>query len=162
VPLFLKLPGSQMHGSAVTQWVQSVDLMPSVLKLAGVTLPKGVQGQDLFAGNDHALAEESHEGNVLRALRMKRGGVELKLITANENNPRGLAETELYQIEQDPGEKVNVAAEDPALTTVLRSTLDEHEQRAAQGRASQHSVDLKANAAATEKLRALGYAGGDK
>lgn len=162
VPLFLKLPGSEMHGRVISHWVQSIDLMPSVLKLASSSTPKGVQGQDLFTGADRAFAEESHEGNVLRALRMKRGGSELKLITANEGNPRGLAPTEMYRVDQDPREKLNVADEDPLLTKFVHGELETQEKHAAEGRAAQRSVDVNADAASQEKLRALGYAGGDK
>lgn len=46
------------------------------------------------------LAEEDFEGNVLSAIRS--GG--FKLITANEGNPRGLGETELYDVVDDPAE----------------------------------------------------------
>jgi arylsulfatase A-like enzyme len=162
VPLLVKLPGSQMGGRVINHWVQSIDLMPSVLKVAGLAVPKGVQGTDVFAGSDRAFAEESHEGNVLRALRMKRAGTELKLITANEGNPRGLQPQELYRVDQDPGEKVDVSAEDPTLTGFVQGELQTQDRHAAEGRAAQRSVDVNADAASQEKLRALGYAGGDK
>ncbi|HEX7478050.1 MAG TPA: sulfatase-like hydrolase/transferase [Polyangiales bacterium] len=162
VPLLVKLPGNQMHGTVVRHWVQSVDLMPSVLKLAGVEVPKGVQGHDAFVGDDSVLAEESHEGNVLRSLRTTRAGTQLKLITANENNPRGLSPVELYRVDQDPREQLNLAKDQPDVVAVTQKALDEQEQNAAQGRATQRTVDVNADAAAAQKLRALGYAGGDK
>jgi arylsulfatase len=162
VPLLIKLPGSQMHGSVVRHFVQSIDLMPSVLQRAGVPVPKGVQGHDLFAGNDAVFAEESHEGNVLRSLRMSRAGAALKLITANPDNPRGLAPSELYRLDQDPLEQVNLAHDEPALMTFSHKALDEHAKDATLGRAAQRSVDLANDANAAARLRALGYAGGDK
>ncbi|HEX2679077.1 MAG TPA: sulfatase-like hydrolase/transferase, partial [Polyangiales bacterium] len=162
VPLFLKLPGNQMHGNLVKHWVQSVDLMPSVLKLQGVEIPKGVQGHDIFAGDSQTFAEESHEGNVLRSLRSLRGGSTVKVITANADNPRGLQPVELYKLDQDALEKVNLANDDKPLTTVMQSALDEQEKNAALGRAAQKTVDVGSDANATERLRALGYAGGDK
>jgi arylsulfatase A-like enzyme len=162
VPFVIKLPGQQQGGRVITHWVQSIDLMPSVLKVANLTVPKGVQGGDLFTGSDRAFAEESHEGNVLRALRIKRAGTELKLITANEGNPRGLAPSELYRTDQDPGEKINVALEDPSLTGFVRKELDTEEKQAGEGRAAQRTIDVSKDAASQEKLRALGYAGGDE
>ncbi|HKU41511.1 MAG TPA: sulfatase-like hydrolase/transferase [Polyangiales bacterium] len=162
VPLLVKLPAGEMRGNVVRHWVQSIDLMPTLLKRAGVALPAGVQGREIFAGNTEVFAEESHEGNVLRALRIDRGGAQLKLITANPNNPRGLAEREFYRVDQDPGERVNLAAEEPALVEFTRKALDQHETDASQGRASQQSVDIASDENAAARLRALGYAGGDK
>jgi arylsulfatase A-like enzyme len=162
VPLLVKLPGGEMRGNVVRHWVQSIDLMPTLLKRAGVAIPPGVQGRELFAGNTEVFAEESHEGNVLRALRIDRGGAQLKLITANPGNPRGLAEREFYRVDQDPREQVNQAAEEPALVEFSQKALDQHERDASQGRASQQSVDIASDENAAARLRALGYAGGDK
>jgi arylsulfatase A-like enzyme len=162
VPLFLKLPGNQMHGSVVHHFVQSIDLMPSLLKLAGVATPQGVQGHDLFEGDAAVFAEESHEGNVLRSLRLSRAGTALKLITANPNNPRGLKPVELYRMDQDPLEKVDLTNDEPALLTFTQKALDAQAKNAALGRAAQRSVDLASDENAAARLRALGYAGGDK
>jgi arylsulfatase A-like enzyme len=162
VPLLVKLPGGEMRGNTVRHWVQSIDLMPTLLQRAGVTVPEGVQGRDVFAGNKEVFAEESHEGNVLRALRIDRAGAQMKLITANPGNPRGLAPREFYRIDQDPKERVNLAEEEPALVEFTRKALDKHEEDAAKGRASQQSVDVGSDANAAARLRALGYAGGDK
>jgi arylsulfatase A-like enzyme/uncharacterized membrane protein YbhN (UPF0104 family) len=162
VPLLVKLPGNQMHGSVVRHFVQSIDLMPTLLQRAGIPIPPGVQGHDLFAGTDAVFAEESHEGNVLHSLRLARAGTTLKLITANPDNPRGLLPRELYRVDQDPLEKVNLAEDEPALVTFAHKALDEHAKNAALGRAAQRSVDLANDANAAARLRALGYAGGDK
>jgi arylsulfatase A-like enzyme/uncharacterized membrane protein YbhN (UPF0104 family) len=162
IPLWIKLPAGELRGNVVKHWVQSIDLMPTLLKRAGVAIPPGVQGRDVFAGNSEVFAEESHEGNVLRALRIDRGGAQLKLITANPGNPRGLAPREFYRMDQDPAEKVNLAEDEPALVEFTRKALDQHEEDAAKGRASQQSVDVGNDPNAAARLRALGYAGGDK
>lgn len=161
VPLFVKLPKSELRGTVVRHMVQSIDLMPSLLRLAAQPVPAGVQGQDLFNAHDNVFAEESHEGNVLRALRMQRSGSTLKLIEANAGNPRGLAPRELYQVDQDPGEQVNLVAERPELLQLSQRALDTEAQNAAQGRATQKSVNIASDATVAERLRALGYAGGD-
>jgi arylsulfatase A-like enzyme/uncharacterized membrane protein YbhN (UPF0104 family) len=161
VPLYVKLPGNDRGGSVVRHWVQSIDLMPSLLERAGVDVPKGVQGSDVFVGHEAVFAEESHEGNVLRSLRMQRAGTQVKLITANEGNPRGLATQELYRVDQDAPERLNLANDEPALTEFAHKALNETEKNAQQGRAAQKSVDVGADANAAAKLRALGYAGGD-
>jgi arylsulfatase A-like enzyme len=124
-------------------------------------VPAGVQGKDLMTASDAVFAEEDHEGNDLKALRMRRGDSELKLIESNPDNPRGLQPFELYRLDQDPSEMVDVAKQDASLLTLSASRLDEHKRRAQVGKAAAAAVDVAKNAAAVEKLRALGYAGGE-
>jgi arylsulfatase A-like enzyme/uncharacterized membrane protein YbhN (UPF0104 family) len=162
VPLLIKLPGSQMHGSVVRHFVQSIDLLPTVLKFAGLPVPPGVQGHDAFEGDAAVFAEESHEGNVLHSLRLSRAGSTLKLISANPGNPRGLRPLELYHLDRDPLEKVNMAEDEPALVAFTKHALDEQAKNAALGRATQRSVDWADDTGAAARLRALGYAGADK
>jgi arylsulfatase A-like enzyme len=142
--------------------VQSVDLMPSVLKLAGLPVPAGVQGQDVFSASGPALAEENFEGNVLRSLRSVQDGSVLKLIEANPGNPRGLRPVEMYRVDRDAREQNDLAAREPAVVERTRTQLRAQQLRAAQGRAAQRSVALDLDATRVERLRALGYAGGDK
>lgn len=104
VPLYVKLPRGRRAGTTVRHWVQSIDIMPTLLTEAGIEMPEGVQGVSLFEGSTRLYAEESHEGNVLEAVRELRGTDELKLITANPGNPRRLPERELFRVDLDPGE----------------------------------------------------------
>jgi arylsulfatase A-like enzyme len=161
VPLFVKLPKSELRGTVVRHMVQSIDIMPTLLKLVGVPVPQGVQGQDMFDPHDNVFAEESHEGNILRALRMQRAGSTLKLIEANAGNPRGLSPRELYQVDQDPLEQVNLVDERPQLLQLSQQALQTEADNAARGRATQKSVNIGGDATVAERLRALGYAGGE-
>jgi uncharacterized protein (TIRG00374 family) len=161
VPLFVKLPMGQFGGTTRREWVQHVDLMPTILRLSGVESPAGVQGHDVFdrsVSRDEVFAEESHEGNVLRSLRVRRGASELKLITANEGNPRGLETTELYRVDIDPRERVNLADELPWEREHVAGRLVGAGDRASAGRVEREDVALRGEDAA--RLRALGYAGG--
>jgi arylsulfatase A-like enzyme/uncharacterized membrane protein YbhN (UPF0104 family) len=162
VPLFVKLPHAQRHGEVVQHFTQSIDLMPSLLKLAGLPIPEGVQGQDLFEPHERVFAEESQEGNVLQALRLQRAGSVLKLIDANAGNPRGLPVRELFRVDQDPGEQVDVSRDEPELTDWAQAELDQQRADAARGHVAGRSVDVAADVTSAERLRALGYAGGDK
>jgi hypothetical protein len=107
------------------------------------------------------FAEENHEGNVLQALRLQRAGSSLKLIEANQGNPRGLQAQELYRVDQDARELVNLASDQPELLQVIGPALALQHEAAAKGQASQQSVDVATDAPSTERLRALGYVGGD-
>ncbi len=157
VPLIVKLPGNQQAESRVAHWVQHVDLMPSMLRLAGVAVPQGTQGGDLFHGSQKVFAEESHEGNVLRSVHTQHeGGGSVKLIVANPNNPRGLEPVELYRLESDPQEQDNLHGQTPALASA-QDALKDAARRAAHGAAEARQVDLADDPATIERLRKLGY-----
>ena len=155
VPLFVKLPKSRRGGTAVRHWVQSIDLMPTLLRQLEVTVPDGVQGGDLFTGTDIVYAEESHEGNVLESVRQLDGTDEHKLITANADNPRGLAPVELYRVDLDPGEQNNLAESSPDSVRMATKTLLEQRSRATEDAVAADSVALDEDVAA--HLEAIGY-----
>ena len=155
VPLFIKLPQSRRGGTVVRHWVQSIDLMPTVLSLVKAPVPEAVQGGDLFTGTDVIFAEESHEGNVLESVRQLEGTDEHKLITANPGNPRGLKPIELYRVDLDPGEKNNLAASSPDQVRLSMKALLEQRSRARKGAVAADSVALDKDVAA--RLEALGY-----
>ncbi len=155
VPLLIKLANSKRGGTVVRHWVQSIDLMPTVLGLVDAEVPEGVQGGDAFVGTDVIYAEESHEGNVLESVRELRGTDEYKLITANPGNPRGLEPVELYRVDLDPGETENLAharTEDVVATT---KTLVKQRAIAREDAVSADSVELDEDVAA--HLEAIGY-----
>jgi arylsulfatase A-like enzyme/uncharacterized membrane protein YbhN (UPF0104 family) len=161
VPLLLKLPRGERGGSVIHHWVESIDIMPTLLERNGVAVPKGVQGKDLFEPSSTVFAEEDHEGNVLRALRMLRGGSELKVIEANPENPRGLQPYEMFRMDQDPGELVNLARDDGETLGVAVTNLERRAKETRVGAARRQELNVSADPAAMQKLRALGYAGGE-
>jgi arylsulfatase A-like enzyme len=142
VPLIVKLPGNARAGTRVGHWVQSVDLMPSVLAQVGLDVPEGVQGGSLDRGTTSVYAEESHEGNVLESVRERLDFEELKLIMANADNPRGLEPVELYRMADDPGEQANVADASRDRVQTLVGVLDEARQAAQQGAVEGSEVEM--------------------
>jgi arylsulfatase A-like enzyme/uncharacterized membrane protein YbhN (UPF0104 family) len=158
VPLFLKLPRGERAGSVLTHWVESVDIMPTLLSLKQLPLPKQVQGIDLFRGKEQTFAEESHEGNVLKSLRLRDHGAALKLIRANAGNPRGLQEQELYRVDVDVREAKNLAAEATAQLEKSEAELKHAEEQAKTGALKAREVDLAMDKTAEDRLKALGYA----
>jgi arylsulfatase A-like enzyme len=155
VPLLVKLPQSRRGGTVVRHWVQSIDLMPTLLKLVEAPVPDGVQGGDLFTGTDVVYAEESHEGNVLESVRELDGTDEHKLITANRGNPRGLQPVELYRVDLDPGERENLAGASPDRVRMVTKSLLDQRARAKQNAVIADSVALDEDVAA--HLEAIGY-----
>jgi len=155
VPLFIKLPQNRRGGTVVRHWVQSIDLMPTVLGLVDAPVPEGVQGGDAFTGTDIIYAEESHEGNVLESVRELRGTDEYKLISANPGNPRGLEPIELYRVDLDPGETNNLADAQTDDVVATTKTLVKQRALANEDAVSADSVELDEDVAA--HLEAIGY-----
>ncbi|MBC7171331.1 MAG: sulfatase-like hydrolase/transferase, partial [Polyangiaceae bacterium] len=135
MPLFVKPAGGAHAGTVVRHFTQSVDLLPTLLAENGLAAVEGVQGGLLTTPSPHVFAEESHHDNVLRSLRVLDNGEEVKLITANAGNPRGVEERELYRVGSDPGERRNVATEEAATTARLETALDEAEAHYREGAA---------------------------
>ena len=155
VPLLVKLPGNRQGGATVSHWVESIDVMPTLLQQIGVEVPEGVQGKSLFAASDRVFAEENLEGNVLEALRYRNGGDELKVITANPDNPRGLAPTELYRVDTDPGEQNDLSSSQKQLAEAGRQQLEEYATAAEKGAVERRGVQMSEEQ--KERLRRLGY-----
>lgn len=121
IPMMARWPGRIAPGSRSEAFTSLLDLMPTFLAAAGVAVPEGLHGRDLapvLAGDvpedwpDSFVAEYS--GNEFglysqRILRTER----YKFVY----NPHDL--DELYDLETDPHELVNLA-EDPAFATLRR------------------------------------------
>jgi len=155
VPLFVRLPGGRRSGTVVNHWVQSIDILPTLLRESGLPVPEGVQGGDLFEGSSRLFAEESHEGNVLEAVRERRGMDELKLITANPGNPRHLPERELFRVDRDRGEAHDLSASEPELLEAAELALGEAHHAAAEGAAEGVAAEIGEDE--LRRLCALGY-----
>jgi arylsulfatase A-like enzyme len=155
VPLYLKLPAGRRAGTTVRHWVQSIDIMPTLLAESGLPVPEGIQGRSLFEGSSEVYAWENHEGNDLESVRRREGTDEVKLITANPGNPRGLNPVELYRVDFDPGETENVAADQPDEVESTMEALIAAREAAAEGAVEATTVGLEGDAA--DRLRALGY-----
>ncbi len=159
VPLLIKLPRNQRGSEVVSHWVQSIDIMPTLLLKLGLEVPKGVQGGDVFEGTDLVYAEENHEGNVLEAVRERKDSGAYKLIRANEGNPRGLNATELYEVGMDPKEKDDLASKQPQVVQDVDKTLIKASKMARHAAVRRKPINIEHDEDAAAKLKALGYMG---
>ncbi len=75
IPLVVKFPGRRGAGERVTQQVQAVDIVPTVLENERVPIPSGLAGHPLQrvlegkAGRTPAISEISHRGIVAQGVR---------------------------------------------------------------------------------------------
>jgi hypothetical protein len=84
----------------------------------------------------------------------------MKLITANEGNPRGLPPRELFRIGMDPNERVNLADQRPVVLKLLEQRLAQWTEQAQKGAVDPQKIKGQ-DPDAVAKLRALGYAGAE-
>ncbi len=159
VPLIVKFAHARQAGTSVDHWVQSIDLMPTLLRECGIAIPSGVQGGNLLEGSTRLFAEESHEGNILESVRERSGTDEWKLITANPNNPRHLAPVEVYRVDLDPAESEDLAHYNAEQVAAIHGALDEIRTQAATG--ALHAATVELDAERRRQLCALGYLTGE-
>ncbi len=107
VPLIIKRAREPEPGRQRSDVTRTVDIAPTLVAAAGVREPDAFQGIDLFQATvtEPILAEEDLEGNQITSIHAG----DWKLITANRDNPRGLAPVELFNLADDPRERTNLA-----------------------------------------------------
>jgi arylsulfatase len=122
VPLLMKLPGERHGGRRVDALVSSIDTMPTVLSVVGVTPNDDVQGHDLLP----LLAD----GKPRRPLVSVGAGVrtpDWKLI-------KGWGRNRLYDLRTDPAEQHDVAPQHPRQVRGLAQAEERIRRRAVRQR----------------------------
>jgi arylsulfatase A-like enzyme len=173
VPLVFVLPGALPAGRIVEAQARTIDIVPTVLELAGLPLPDGIQGVSLVArarGGREGPAPDAYSESgrnfypenprqfidgVAGKWRMLRTD-DFKLILIPKN-PEPI--WELYDLKADPGESRNLYAERPEIAGPLRARLlalvDSDP-----GRNDRDNPPLPPEL--EESLRSLGYVGGGR
>lgn len=169
IPLVFHGPG--LLPARLHEPVETVDLLPTVLELLGVALPEGLkpQGESLvpllrgesgaqpgalaYASNRARSAEHADRGYRLR---------ERDLIHSVRDRRYKLVSypgvdrdyVELYDLERDPAESLNLAGQEPEIEARLKGALKAWQ---AQGAPSDPAPALELSPELREGLEALGY-----
>jgi arylsulfatase A-like enzyme/tetratricopeptide (TPR) repeat protein len=155
VPLLLSFPGVLPAGRQVAPLVRTVDLLPTMLELAAVPVPAGIDGRSLVPlvtgrsdretgpAYQEAYGPRLHWG-AQEVLGMRTG----RWLYVRAPRP------ELYDVEEDPAETVNLAAERPEERERMEALLREWVPK---GDPLARRVPLDPETA--RKLAALGYVG---
>lgn len=123
VPAIIRWPDGFRGPKVINQVMGYVDVMPTVLEIAGITgLPKnpydGMSMVPVLTGGTEEIDRTFYLGS---------GAIlhdEWKLITASGLNPKmQLREDHLFQIEKDPSEKQNLVRQHPEVCVDLRKQL---------------------------------------
>lgn len=132
VPLLVRYPPLVKAGSRCEKMVINVDLAPTIMDLAGLPTAKGLHGRSfkpLLAGENvewrkdwyyeyFEYPDTSHNVQKMRGVRTER----YKLIHYYEPPPRFAEAFELYDLQNDPQEKVNLQGR-PAMKAVKEELL---------------------------------------
>ena len=143
IPLLIRWPERWRGGQVRRGACSTLDMVQTILDLAGAPIPEDFDGDSLLPWMDdkqHAWKDiaisEYYGHNVCSGFSMIRSGPH-KYVYHTEINSRYGAEHELYDLSSDPGEFNNLAAAQPALIArlyqqmvdELGETPDELEQR---------------------------------
>jgi arylsulfatase A-like enzyme len=152
IPLLIRLPGGAAD-RVVPQIVESIDLMPTLLELAGTPPPAGLQGRSLLPllrgtadWTPVAISESPFFGS-RRAL----AAGDFRLFVTLDTG-----EVELYRFREDPDERRELAADHPQVVERLREGLGSW-QRMVEGAGIHEGAAGELDPHALESLRSLGY-----
>ena len=154
IPFMIRLPGGRL-ARRVDAVVESVDLMPTLLELAGAPLPAGVQGSSLVpfltgrpAAGPHAAFSESPFFGRSRAVAFGDHHLLLNLKTGA---------TELYDVRNDPLEQDDIAASKPPVLEIMAGLLHSWEEEVASSTVDRSGEPAPLDEETLEQLRQLGY-----
>ena len=178
VPLILWRPGTVPAGAVVEETVQDIDLMPTLLEMSRLPVPKNAQGHSLVpllaapsSGPVHAASARTARPAVIEKAPTREGGgppprdfesyaiiLDGWKLVRNVKGPAGGPEFELYDHRKDPLDKTDRAAGQPEVVKRLANELEQWRRMTEAARLppdSQSSEGLSKDE--LERLRALGY-----
>ena len=154
VPLLIRRPGGE-GARTVTNVVSLIDLMPTLLSIAGIEPSVGLQGRDFSTLLDRDSPEPS--GVSRASATSDRPGLhtirtsDYKLIVDIDTG-----ETWLFHAREDPGEQDNLSTERPEVVEELRDRLlTQIAESTAKGALGKRLAPVPNEL--VEQLRALGY-----
>jgi arylsulfatase A-like enzyme/Flp pilus assembly protein TadD len=157
VPLVIKLPRGQSAGARVGSRVRLVDVAPTVLQAAGVSVPGAVQGESLFPvlgaarGDRPAYAETTYPSRAFGWSALASWRADRFLFV---EAPR----RELYDLRADPGATRNIADRRALVTERIGAELAAFRSRTRAGGAAGDRPRLDPET--LERLASLGYVAG--
>ncbi len=157
VPLIMRVPNAK-GGRRISQQVGTVDIVPTVLDLLGFSPPAAVQGRSLvpLMFDDRPAAREPpvYYSESLSP-RLSHGFGELRVLYQTPfkyiHGPR----PELYNLAEDPAERLDLSADQPKRQAQLKATLETFLESHASATAA--DAVFEASEDARRRLAGLGY-----
>lgn len=149
IPLIVSAPGTIAVASRNSALAGGVDILPTVLDMAGIDMPEVVQGRSLVAAtlgldagerdfvfieagyglhDSYGITQATRRANSKYVHRLTRWALMPRdpasmLWSMNARIENGLAPDELYDLGSDPGETVNLILADPERSRAQREVL---------------------------------------
>ncbi len=156
IPLMIRFPGGALQ-RVVSETVQAIDVMPTLLEAVGTSLPQRIHGQSLLPlirGSGEysglAISESPFHGR-----RIAVATPDTRLIYTVEQD-----RSELYDYRADPLEAIDLSSERPETVERLREGV-ERWQSLVKTSAQQAAEAATVDETTIENLRALGYLDGE-
>lgn len=156
VPLLIRYPG-QRKARTVRFPVSLVDLMPTILDVAGIPASRPLQGRSLLRDeelNGAAVFAENNADPEVSRLRAHHPLTQTAVISGDRKLivSAGQGE-ELYHLARDPGETANLASVEPEAAETLRRSLNAWLEKTPLRVSSLRRADPRA----IERLKNFGY-----
>jgi len=158
VPLILSSPQKELQKKVVLNQVRSVDILPTLLQLAGVSVPESVQGRSLL----HTILDTDKKLEALASYaecyypQYHFGWSRLLSLRTGLFKYIDAPKPELYDLKKDPKELHNVIQEHRDIALRMKQELEAIDRARSQAASLQPgSIDAETH----EKLAALGYVG---
>ena len=155
IPLILRYPAGVPAGWRVDSQVRGVDLMPTLLELAEASVPPGLDGESLLPLLDGG--EGARDRFSFSELMMDRERIQI--LVASDGRYKLIQDhrggIELFDLESDPGEQVDLSEELPEIRDRLMASLDAY--LAQEGDAASDGSKPGLDDSLRDQLRALGY-----
>ena len=147
VPLIVKLPKSERHGSTIDTPVELIDVMPTIAALTGARAKGPLAGASLLAPPQSPRRIYSET----MLPRIHFGWSDLRSLVDARYHYIDAPRSELYDLSADPAEKKNVAENERRVYAEMRKAL--HDVGAA------FTAPAAVDPEEAQKLAALGYIG---
>jgi len=133
VPTLMRWPGHIPAGASCDAPLMTIDMLPTVAKLIGARLPeRKIDGLDISSVITGKSSESPHEAlyfyyhkNDLEALRSGKWKLEFaRSYQAVGYGESRVSRPELYDLDADPGEKIDLAASHPEVVALLQKLAE--------------------------------------
>ena len=154
VPLIFYAEGKLPAKRVINARVRLIDIMPTILDMLKIPVPKEVQGRSLLPLIERKSTRDLPAYIETYFPRENYGWSELKGLIAGPWKYIQAPREELYNLKQDPGERINLAREKPREVAKLRQELKRYAEIYASNLFAQKR---QVTAEEREKLKSLGY-----
>ena len=158
VPLIIVTPFEVLGGVRVSSQVRVVDIFPTLMEIAAVTLPAETHGRSLLPlmfrpqkEEDRFAYAESMSPN------LQFGWSSLHSLRTTQYKYIDTPKAELFDLTRDPGEQTNLLQQYPDIAREMKDTLDRLMEETSRGAPTPQAANLDKET--IEKLSALGYIG---